>query len=111
MINAVAYVRMSSDKQEASLKQQREEITKLAEREGYRIIRWYTDKAVSGDATEKRVQFQQTIKDAQSGEFKAILSWDQDRFGRFDSIEVGHWIYPLPKAGVCLVTVAQGRID
>ncbi len=43
MITAVAYVRMSSNKQEASPNQQREEITKLAEREGYRIIRWYTD--------------------------------------------------------------------
>ena len=51
MINAVAYVRMSSDKQEASPKQQRDEITKLAQREGYSVIRWYTDEAVSGDAT------------------------------------------------------------
>ncbi len=57
MINAVAYVRMSSDKQEASPKQQREEITKLAKREGYRIIRWYTDEAISGDATEKLYVF------------------------------------------------------
>ena len=32
MITAVAYVRMSSDKQEASPKQQREEITKLTQR-------------------------------------------------------------------------------
>jgi site-specific DNA recombinase len=58
MINAVAYIRMSSDKQEASPKQQREEITKLANREGYRILRWYIDEAISGDATEKRLQFQ-----------------------------------------------------
>ena len=45
MITAVAYVRMSSDRQEASPKQQREEIEKLAKREGYQIIRWYTDEA------------------------------------------------------------------
>jgi len=111
MITAVAYVRMSSDRQEASPKQQREEIEKLAKREGYQIIRWYTDEAVSGDETEKRIQFQQMIKDAETGEFRAILSWDQDRFGRFDSIEAGHWIYPLRKARVCLVTVGQGKID
>ena len=111
MVTAVAYVRMSSDKQEASSKQQREEIKKLAKREGYRIIRWYTDEAVSGDATEKRLIFQQMIKDAELGEFTAIVAWDQDRFGRFDSIEAGYWIYPLRNAGVCLVTVAQGRID
>ncbi len=74
MKTAVAYVRMSSDKQEASPNQQREEIIKLAKREGYRIIRWYTDKAISGDATEKRVQFQQMIQDAEAGEFAAVLA-------------------------------------
>ena len=57
MISAVAYVRMSSDRQEASPKQQREEIEKLAKRGGYRIAKWYIDEAVSGDATEKRLQF------------------------------------------------------
>jgi len=55
MINAVAYVRMSSNKQEASPKQQLEEIEKLAEREGYQVIRWYSDDAISGDATERRI--------------------------------------------------------
>ena len=51
-----------------------------------------------GDAEEK-------------ADFAAILCWDQDRFGRFDSIEAGRWIYPLRNAGVWLVTVAQGSID
>jgi site-specific DNA recombinase len=73
-IAVVAYVRMSSDKQEASPKQQREEITKLAKREGYLILRWYTDVAISGDATEKRLPFQQMIQDAESGEFRAVLA-------------------------------------
>jgi DNA invertase Pin-like site-specific DNA recombinase len=50
------------------------------------------------------------IADAERGEFRAILAWDQDRFGRFDSIEAGHWIHPLRQAGVCLVT-PQGVID
>ena len=64
------------------------------------------------DATEKRVAFQQMIRDAEEkGDFAVILCWDQDRFGRFDSIEAGRWIYPLRQAGVWLITVAQGRID
>ena len=54
MIDAVGYIRMSSDKQEASPVQQRQEIKKLAERDGYRIVRWYVDEGISGDATEKR---------------------------------------------------------
>ncbi len=84
MINAVGYIRMSSDKQEASPEQQRQEITALAKRDGYRIICWYVDEGVSGDATDKRFDFQRMIRDAEGGEFQAFLCWDQDRFGRFD---------------------------
>ncbi len=111
MIDAVGYIRMSSDKQEASPVQQRQEIKKLAERDGYRIVRWYVDEGISGDATEKRLGFQRMIQDAKGGEFHAVLCWDQDRFGRFDSIEAGHWIHPIREHGVYLVTVAQGKID
>ena len=64
--------------------------------EGARLSRL----SCSGDATEKRLQFQQMIRDAEAGHFKAIVAWDQDRSGRLDSIEAGHWIYPLRKAGV-----------
>lgn len=111
MIPAVAYIRMSSDKQEASPHQQRDEIEQLASRDGYRIIRWYSDEGISGDATDKRLGFQRMIEDADRKDFEAILCWDMDRFGRFDSIEAGRWIYPLRQNGVYLVTVAQGKID
>lgn len=109
---AVSYVRMSSGLQEASPAQQRAEIAKLAAKLGYRVIREYFDPGISGDDTEKRKQFQRMVKDSEEkGDFCAILCWDQDRFGRFDSIEAGRWIYPLRKAGVWLATVAQGVID
>ncbi len=111
MTTAVGYVRMSSERQEASPAQQRTEVEKFAKRNGYRIIRWYVDEAISGDATEYRRQFQQMIADADRREFEAIVCWDQDRFGRFDSIEAGRWIYPLRSAGIHLATVAQGVID
>jgi len=90
MINAVGYIRMSSDKQEASPIQQREEIMALAGREGYKIIRWYLDEGISGDDTEKRLDFQRMIRDSERGDLQAVVCWDQDRFGRFDSIEAGH---------------------
>jgi len=112
-IPAVACVRMSTDRQESSPTQQRQEIEALAEREGYRILRWYDgDLGISGDATERRMDFQRMIRDAsEKRDFKVILAWDQDRFGRFNSIEAGFWIHPLVQAGVRLVTVAQGEID
>ena len=112
LIPAVSYVRMSTDRQEESPDQQRAEIARLAERGGYKILREYYDKGISGDATEKRVQFKKMIRDAeQARDFNAILCWDQDRFGRFDSLEAGKWIEPLRDAEVVLVTLAQGEID
>ncbi len=109
---AVAYIRMSSDRQEASPDQQREEVAKLAKRKGFQIVREYFDEGISGDATEKRKDFQRMVRDAEEkGDFAVILCWDQDRFGRFDSIEAGRWIYPLRNAGVWLETVGQGSID
>jgi site-specific DNA recombinase len=112
LIPAVSYIRMSSDLQEASPDQQRAEVVKLAAKHGYKIIREYFDQGISGDATDKRTAFLKMIRDAEEkADFAAILCWDQDRFGRFDSIEAGRWIHPLRCAGVWLHTVAQGRID
>ena len=108
----VGYIRMSTYKQEDSPAQQKAEIEKLAQRLGYRILRWYEDHGISGAKTNRRPELRTMIRDAeQRGEFKAILCWDQDRFGRFDSIEAGEWISPLRRVGVELVTVCQGRID
>jgi hypothetical protein len=34
-----------------------------------------------------------------------------DRFGRFDQMDAGYWIYPFRHAGVYLVTCDAGRVD
>jgi DNA invertase Pin-like site-specific DNA recombinase len=111
-VRAVAYYRMSSDKQEASIPAQRDAVQAYAAKNAFRIVREYRDEGISGDATEKRLGFQQMLKDASAvGDFKAVLCWDQDRFGRFDPLEAGYWVKPLRDAGIHLETVAQGRID
>ncbi len=52
------------------------------------------------------------IADAQQlRDFRVILCWDGKRFGRFNSIEYGFYVYPLMKAGVTLVTVTEGTCD
>ena len=112
LIPAVAYIRMSTDMQTDSPKQQKDEIRKLARRGRYDIIRWYEDLGISGDEVEKRPQFCRMLADASAlADFKVILCWDQDRFGRFDSLRAGFVIDPLRRIGVRLVTVAQGEID
>ena len=44
-------------------------------------------------------------------DFKAILVWDQDRFGRFSPHEASYRTYPLAQAGIQLVTTDKGPID
>ena len=96
---AVAYLRMSDKKQDKSIPAQREEIERYARAHGYTIIRWYVDEGISGDDTKHRLQFQTMHKAACHGrDFDAILVWDSDRFGRFDSLESGYWVHPLRQA-------------
>ena len=116
-VAAVVYLRKSTkgkdgrERQEASISEQRKAVKQLAESNGYRILREYIDHE-SGDKTDKREAFQRLRDDACNGrDFDVILCWDIDRFGRFDSIEAGHWIYPLRSAGVRLETVRDGAVD
>ena len=85
LIPAVAYYRMSSDKQEASIEDQQTAVMQYAADNGYRIIRDYRDEGISGWKSEQRKGFQKLIADATDrGDFQAVLCWDQDRFSRFD---------------------------
>jgi DNA invertase Pin-like site-specific DNA recombinase len=87
-------------------------VREYADANRYRIVRWYIDDGISGDDTDKRHDFQRMITDAgEKKDFKAIVVWDQDRFGRFDSLEAGRWIDPLRRATVRLVTINEGMID
>jgi site-specific DNA recombinase len=111
-VPAVAYYRMSTDRQETSIPEQREAVQAYAAKNGLRILREYKDEGISGDDTTRRLSFQRMLADAKElGDFQAVVSWDQDRFGRFDPLEAGYWIKPLRDAGVRLETCAQGRID
>jgi len=107
---AVGYLRRSTKDQEASLDDQRTSISAYAKKNGYEVIDWYVDDGISGDDTHKRYAFLQMRDDTKTGKFKYILCWDQDRFGRFDSMEAGYWIFPLREQGVTLDTVTEGPI-
>ena len=110
-MNVCLYLRMSSDKQEASIPQQEKALRELCERKGYRIVTAYRDEGISGDATEKRKAFLRMLAEAPAGKWKRILAYDQDRFGRFDMLEAGYYISPLRKVGIKLETITQGVVD
>jgi DNA invertase Pin-like site-specific DNA recombinase len=110
-MRSVLYLRMSTDRQEASIPQQRDALVSFAAKQGHEIVGEYVDEGISGDATHKRRGFQAMIRDAAGGGFDRILCWDQSRFGRFDSIEAGSWVTPLRDAGVSLETMDGGVVD
>ena len=111
MIPVVAYYRMSTDKQDTSIRDQRKAVEQYAEENGYKIVGEYVDEGVSGWKSEQRKDFQRLINDVKSGQFRAVLCWDQDRFSRFPVLEANHYWYLLDQAGVHLATVAQGRLN
>ena len=53
----------------------------FAERNGYRVIHNYIDRAVSGK-TDKREQFQQMLKDSTNKFFEYVIVYKLDRFAR-----------------------------
>jgi DNA invertase Pin-like site-specific DNA recombinase len=110
-IHAVAYYRMSTDRQDTSIRDQRTHVEQFAAANGYELIGEYADEAISGDATDDRVQFRKMIADAASGRFQAIVVWDLSRLGRYDIVEGGYWMKPLRDANVKVVTLDHGVID
>ena len=81
---AVAYARYSSAGQrDVSIDQQLNDIRAFAEREGYKIIYEYADRAKSGfKKVDQRFEFQRMLRAAESGAFNTVIAWKVDRFGR-----------------------------
>jgi DNA invertase Pin-like site-specific DNA recombinase len=110
-MRVVAYVRMSTGKQETSPARQRDEIAKVVRAKGYTLVETYEDLARSGGLTSRRAGFLRMIADAKAKKFQRIVCYDLSRFGRFDSIEAGQYIQPLRDAGVTLETLDDGLVD
>lgn len=102
---AVGYLRRSTDRQEQSIPDQRRAIERYAAEHGIRVLRWYTDDAVSGTSTVGRRAFQALMADAQRASvdaprFSIVVVYDVKRFGRVDNDEAGHYRHLLRQAGV-----------
>jgi site-specific DNA recombinase len=111
LIDVAGYLRMSSDKQDTSLADQRKEITEYAAKHGYRVVRWYEDEGISGWKNKQRHGFHALINDAPGGDFRGVLCWDQSRFSRFSPMEANHFWYILSEANVWIETIKEGRLD
>ena len=110
MKKAVAYMRMSTDKQEHSIDSQWRLIKEYADRNKFSVIHKYEDEGISGRAAEKRPAFMQMIDDSESGDFEAVLIYDSSRFARNlkDAI-----VYKsiLKQNGVDLISITEPILD
>ena len=110
MTPAVIYARYSSSNQrEESIEGQIRECKTYAERNGFRIIREYTDSALSGK-TDRRPGFQRMISDAEARSFSAVIVWKLDRFAR-DRYDAAVYRKKLRDCGVKLISAMEGITD
>ena len=110
-MNAVIYARFSSYNQtERSIEGQLEDCMAYAERNGYRVVKSYIDRAKSGTEAENRADFQKMIADSEKKHFDTVLVWKLDRFARnrFDSAK---YKQKLKKNGVRLISINEPISD
>jgi len=104
------YVRMSTDLQKYSIKNQAAAIAEYATRRGLNIVREYADEGRSGLRVRGREALQALISDVQSGraDFRYILVHDVSRWGRFqDADESAYYEFVCREAGVQVLYCAE----
>jgi DNA invertase Pin-like site-specific DNA recombinase len=106
---AVGYVRRSTDRQEHSISDQKKVIEEYAANNGFKLLKFYTDDAISGTSTIKRKAFLQMIGDAEADncQFNKIIVYDVKRFGRTDNDEAGFYRHKLKMRGVEVLYVTE----
>jgi DNA invertase Pin-like site-specific DNA recombinase len=110
LVRAAQYVRMSTEHQQYSTKNQSDVIREYASKRGYEIVRTYADAGKSGLRILGREALQQLIRDVQDGSpgFDVILVYDVSRWGRFqDSDESAYYEYVCKRAGIAVAYCAE----
>jgi site-specific DNA recombinase len=115
-IRAVAYYRMSTGRQEASIPEQKAWAEKACRKEGVDILRAFEDHGISGSEIGQRPEFLALLtycedQAARGTPVEAVVCWDGDRFSRADSIRTAASVARLLDAGVTRMFSAEGWID
>ena len=107
---AVGYVRCSTEKQDDSIEQQKNELMDWAIENDYKIIRWYEDEGKSGTSFEKRSAFMQLKSCVETNvNFEFVLVYDESRWGRAKNLrESNYWKYHFEKKGVKVIIINSG---
>src|SRR5262249_26729494 len=104
------YLRMSTDMQQYSTRNQSDAIALYVIARGLTIVRTYEDAGKSGLRIDGRDALKRLIDDVQSkrADFETILVYDVSRWGRFqDCDESAHYEFICKEAGVAVEYCAE----
>lgn len=108
--NVALYMRYSSNNQrEESIEAQHRICEDFCNKNGYKIVEIYIDKAISG-TSDKRPQFQKMIKDSELDKFSLIICHKLDRFSR-NKYDSALYKKKLKNNGVRVVSVTENLDD
>jgi len=109
LTKAVAYCRVSTDKQEQSIPNQKAVVQRYAKENGYEIIKYFIDDAISGTDTKARKAFLDMISEGtgRNCPFSVILCLDCSRWSRGEPDEAAFWEWSLKKRGIKVLFVAE----
>jgi hypothetical protein len=113
---AVAYFRMSTAAQEASVLQQREWARPAACKEGYELVAEFADEGIPGSEVERRANLQALIeffekRHRQKRPIRGLFVWDMDRLSRASSIRTAAILDQLTQAGLIHIHTADEVYD
>ena len=101
-LRVVPYCRVStgSEEQQTSFTAQMEYYTqRIADTEGWMMVRLYADEGITGTSTKKRTQFNKMIRDAEKGKIDLVITKSVSRFCR-NTLDGLEYIRRLKKCGV-----------
>ncbi len=101
-LRVAPYCRVStgSEEQQTSFTAQKEYYTqRIADTEGWTLVRLYADEGITGTSTKKRTQFNKMIRDAEKGKIDLVITKSVSRFCR-NTLDGLEYIRRLKKCGV-----------
>lgn len=111
MPNVALYARYSSDLQSSqSIDDQFNLCRQFAERQGWRVVQYYRDEAISGASIRGRDGIARLLDDARAGLFDILCAEALDRISR-DQEDMAHIYKALRFRGIALHTVTEGLTD
>jgi DNA invertase Pin-like site-specific DNA recombinase len=114
-IRAVAYYRMSTTGQEASIPEQKEWAKKACRKEGLEVVRHFEDPGIPGSEIEHRPGLMAMLnfceRPFEGRRIDALVVWDADRLSRATSIRTAVVIDRLMGAGISRLLTQEGWID